>query len=330
MKTSRIRFYLALVGMAFIGFLSSCKTSFRISVVNPPDIQLNENTTRLLIVNNVTHDNSPDQLLGQILKGQQYNGNVMASERAVIGLIRSFDDSQRLKGIACNPIQLREGQVINWYRVDSLCAALNADGIVEIETFDSSAPVGGTVLANATGQRTSPLHGWSFSNIYVAGTHEHVDRLKVGEVYNMPITGGLDPISMLNDVMRKRELYGHLGQSVGYRMGRMYYAHWSWVNRTYYNKGSQNLRRAKGLIRTGNWSLAEQILLQEINSPKNKVAGRAKYNLALVYEGQGRLEEALLMAEKAALENGIRLSYNYINVLKRRMESRPRIVLIQD
>ncbi len=76
--------------------------------------------------------------------------------------------------------------------------------------------------------------------------------------------------------------------------------------------------------------MAEKILLQEINSPSNKVVGRAKYNLALVYEGQGRIEEAILMAERAALENGTRLAYNYINVLKRRLNEQPRIVLLQD
>lgn len=309
---------------------TSCKTNFRISVVRPPAILLHEQTTRILIINNVTHDNSPDKLLSQALQGQQYNGNLMASERAVLGIIRSLDDSQYLKGIPTNPISLRNGKDINWARVDSLCEVLGAHAIIEIEQFESQAPVGGTIVANATGQRTSPLRGWSYNNVYIAGTHEHIDRLEVGEVYNMPVSGTLDPLLMLNDMMRKRELYGHLGQSVGYRTGRMFYANWVWVNRTFYNKGSMNLRRAKRLIRTGNWDLAERILLQAINSPRRKAAGRAKYNLALVYEGQGRLEEAIAMAERAALENGTRLAYNYINVLKFRLNEQPRIVLVQD
>lgn len=310
--------------------ITSCKTSFRISVAQPPAILLHENTTRILIINNVTDDNSPDKLLSQALQGQQYNGNLMAAERSVLGLIRSLDDSRYLKGIVANPITLRNGALINWQRVDSLCEAMGAHAIIEIERFESQAPLGGTVLANATGQRTSPLRGWAFSNVYIAGTHEHIDRLEIGEVYNMPIAGNTNPLSLLNDMMRKRELYGHLGQSVGYRIGRMFYANWIWVGRQFYNKGSMQLRRAKRPIRNGNWELAEKILLQEIKSPRNKAAGRAKYNLALVYEGQGRIEEAIAMAERAALENGTRLAYNYINVLKFRRDAQPRIILVQD
>ncbi len=316
----------------FIGLLllSSCKTSFRISIVSPPAVQLNETTTRIVLINNVTHDNSPDKLITQALQGQPINGNIAAAEQAIIGIVRSFDDSRFLKGVVLNPISVRIDQEISWSRLDSICLANDAHAVLEIETFQSQAPVGGTVLANATGQRASPLKGWGYFNFYIPSTKEHLYRLEVGEVYIMPIGGSTNPISILNDMMRKRELYGHLGRSVGYSAGMLFYPNWTWVGRTYYNKGSAKLRRAKKPIRFGNWNIAEQILLNEINNPKNKVAGRAKYNLALVYEGQGRMEDAIFMAERAAVENGTKLAFNYINILKRRLNAQPRVVLLQD
>lgn len=320
-----------LIIFAFLALMiSSCKTSFRISVMTPPPILLNDATSHLLIVNNVTDDNSPDKLIAQVLQGQQYNGNVMAAEQTVTGIMRSLDDAQYLKGVAGNPIVIRDGKSINWERIDSLCGATGTHAIIEIESFESQAPVGGTVLANATGQTTSPLRGWAFINLYIAGTHEHVDRLDIGEVYNMPITGGLNPLGMLNDMVRKRELYGHLGRSIGYRIGGLFYSNWIWVRREFYNKGNRVLRQAKPLIRNGNWNLAERQLEFGINSPKNKVAGRSKYNMALVYEGQGRIDEAIAMAERAALENGTKLAYNYINVLKRRQQMRSNIIMQRD
>ena len=324
------RFLHASVIITLILVTTACKTSFRISVLTPPPILLNDSTRKILVVNNVTDDNSPDKLLAQVLQGQQYNGNVMASEQSVTGFIRSLDDSRYLKAIAGEPISLRSNETINWQKVDSLCAVKGTHAIVEIEHFDSQAPIGGTVLANATGQTNHPLKGWAYINLYIAGTHEHVDRLDVYEVYNMPITGGLNPIGMLNDVVRKRELYGHLGYSIGYRMGSLFYSNWIWVSRRFYNKGSRTLRHAKPLIRSGNWNLAEKQLEMSINSPKNKVAGRSKYNMALVYEGQGRLDEAIAMAERAALEHGTKLAYDYINTLKRRKGMRSTIVLTQD
>jgi len=310
--------------------LTGCKTSFRITVMTPAPILLDDNTTKLLIVNNVTEDNSPDALLKQVLQGQQYNGNVIAAEQSVTGMIRSLDDSRYLKGVMTSPIKLRDEKQINWTRVDSICAASGTHGIIEIETFDSQAPVGGTILANATGQTNSPLRGWAYINIYIANSHQHVDRLDIHEVYNIPISGNTNPLNLLSDALRKREFYGHLGNSIGYRIGSLFYSNWVWVNREYYNKGSRTLKMSKQLIRSGNWDLAERQLEPGINSPKNKVAGRSKYNMALVYEAQGRLNEAIAMAERAALENGTKLAYNYINVLKRRTNQQSAIVLIKD
>ncbi len=310
--------------------LTGCKTSFRISVTTPAPILLDDSTTKLLIVNNVTENNSPDALLKQVLQGQQYNGNVIAAEQSVTGIIRSLDDSRYLKGVIASPIQLRDNKQINWIRVDSICQAQGTHGIIEIETFESQAPVGGTIVANATGQRNSPLRGWAYINIYIANSHQHVDRLDIHEVYNIPISGNTNPLNLLSDALRKREYYGHLGNSIGYRIGSLFYSKWVWVNREFYNKGSRTLKMAKPLIRNGNWDLAERQLEPGIDSPKNKVAGRSKYNMALVYEGQGRLKEAIAMAERAALENGTKLAYNYINVLKRRVNQQSAIVLIKD
>lgn len=311
-------------------FLTSCKSSFRISVVSPPSVLLSEQTNKIILVNNVSNDNSPDKLLLQVLQGQVLNGNVAAAEQCIIGLNRSLEDSRYLQSSTINPIVLRVGNEINWFRVDSLCEAQGAHAVIEIETFQSQAPVGGTIAANATGQTRSPLRGWGFFNFYVPATREYLHRLEVGEIYYMPVSGNTNPLAILNDAMRKREMYGHLGRSVGYRAGQMFYPHWIWVGRQYYNKGSAALRRSKRPIRFGNWNIAEQILLNEINSRSNKAAGRAKYNLALVYEGQGRLEEAILMAERAAFENGTRLAFDYINVLKRRLNAQPRVILLQD
>ncbi len=310
--------------------LASCKSSFNISVVTPAPILLNEQTTRIILVNNVTQANSPDKLLLQALQGQALNGNVAAAEQCIIGLNRSLEDSRYLQATTINPLVLRNGNEIDWMRVDSICQAQGAHAIIEIETFQSQAPVGGTIAANATGQTRSPLRGWGYFNFYVPATREYLHRLEVGDIYYMQTAGNMNPLAMLNDVMRKRELFGHLGRSVGYRAGQMFYPHWIWVGRRYYNKGSAGLRRAKRPIRFGNWNIAEQILLTEINNRSNKVAGRAKYNLALVYEGQGRLEEAVAMAERSAAEHGTRLAYDYINVLKRRLNAAPRIILLQD
>jgi hypothetical protein len=310
---------------------SACKTSFRISVRTPPVIQLDNNVTKLLVINNITEENSPEKALTQVLQGQQRNGNLMAAEQTVIGIMRSLDESGVLKGVLGASQSLRNSdQTVNWKNVDSICAAMGVQGIIELERFESQAPIGGTVLANATGQTRSPLRGSAYTNIYLSTIHVHADQIDIHEVYNIPTSGNTNPLNLLNDVMRKREYYGHLGFSIGYRIGSLFYSRWVWVNRQYYNKGSRQLRMAKRLIRHGNWDIAEKQLESSIHSHKNKVAGRSKYNMALIYEGQGRIHEAIEMAEKAAFENGTKLAYRYINTLKRRLALQPTLFLVQD
>lgn len=317
-----------LVGFALIFLLTSCsKRSFRISVTRPAEIAVPEGIQAFAIVNNVTEENSPDQLLRQAAQGRQPNGNIIAAEQAVTGLLRAFDNSGFFQGIVVAPTPLRnpETLLINWNVIDSLCALLQTEGLIEIEYFESQAPVGGVILGNVLGSRNHPIRGSAFVNIYLPEYRSHLDRLDMNAVFNMPIAGNMNPLNILNDVMRKREYYGALGNTIGTKIGMWLSPSWNWVSRQYFKKGDRNIRLADNLIRRGHWQLAEQQLEPALNHPKRRVRGRALYNLAIVYEGQGHLSRAIEMAEKSAFEAQIRPAYTYINTLKRRQNLRSTI-----
>src|SRR5690606_22671547 len=93
---------------------------------------------------------------------------------------------------------------------------------------------------------------------------------------------------------------------------------WVWVGRSYYTKGTSGLNRAKNMIRQGNWDIAEKQLLIDVDHPKEKIRGGVLYNLALVKEGQGFLDEAVIYAEKSALECGNKLANEYLVKLRER------------
>jgi tetratricopeptide (TPR) repeat protein len=73
------------------------------------------------------------------------------------------------------------------------------------------------------------------------------------------------------------------------------------------------------MIYFGNWDIAEKKLLPLLDSPKEKVQARASYNLALVYEAQGRLDDAIAMAEKSALDYNCKKAPIYLQKLKQRL-----------
>ena len=319
---------LFILAFTFLIFFNSCsKRSFRISVTRPAEIAVPEGVQSFVIINNVTEANSPDQLLRQAAEGRQPNGNVIASEQVVTGLLRAFDNSGFYQGIVIASSALRntETLAINWSKLDSICAVNDAEGIIEIAYFESQAPVGGVVLGNVLGSRNHPIRGSAFVNIYLPSYRSNLDRLDMNEVFNMPIAGNINPLNILNDVMRKREYYGALGNSIGTKIGMWLSPSWTWVNRTYFKKGSREIRMANNLIRRGHWQLAEKQLESVLNHPKRKTRGRAMYNMAIVYEGQGRLSNAIEMAEKSAFEAQIRPAYTYINTLKNRQNWRSTI-----
>lgn len=308
-------------------FASSCsRANFRISVSRPANIAVPEQVRTWVVINNVSDNNSPDELLKKALGGQLPNGNILASEQVVTGLLRSFDESGNFRGVVLKSIPVRHtNQSVDWMMVDSICKLHEAQGIIEVMTFRSQAPVGGVVLDNIMGNSSSSLSGTAVFNFYLQGRNSALERLESSGFYTIPISGNLNPISILNDVMRKKEYYGALGFSIGKQMGSRFIPTWHWVDRQYYRKGSDELKRARNLIRSGHWDLAEQTLEPALQHYKSKARGRAMFNMALVYEGQGKLKKAIDMAENCAIRGGIRPVYEYINVLKRRLNQQSQI-----
>ncbi|MFA5574464.1 MAG: DUF6340 family protein [Brumimicrobium sp.] len=124
-------------------------------------------------------------------------------------------------------------------------------------------------------------------------------------------------ISILNDVQRKSEYFKALGFQLGHKAAGLLYPNWVWVGRSYYSKGSKNIKRAKPMIAKGNWDIAEKQLLMETNPKNEKVQRRILYNLALVKEGQGQITEAIEFAEQSALL-GDKMANEYLKILRRR------------
>jgi hypothetical protein len=155
-------------------------------------------------------------------------------------------------------------------------------------------------------------------NVHVVATGENHERFSVVRSYNIPISGSTNIIDILNDIQRKREYYRALGFQLGYRAGSLIYPNWVWVSRKYFTRGTPAVKRARHMLREGNWDIAERTLLQDEEYPKLGKRGRVLFNLALAKEGQGELDDAILFAERAAMECGNRHANEYLVQLRNR------------
>lgn len=311
---------LLLIGL--IALLSiGCKTRFRITVKEPAVIDLPNNARSFGIVNAVNEENSPEQkIAGAVLGTEQINGNVEAAERAVEGALRALGKSNSLQGTKAPQVQdvYNNDGSINWKMLDSIAEKEGFDGFIELSKMETQSPVGGTVLANATGQNNMRLDGSMYVNTYIVKDHVAIEQFKVFHRYNIPTSGSTSLINILNDSKRKTEYFKALGFQLGYEAAALLYPNWVWVNRTFFNKGSRILRRSKPMIQEGNWDIAEEQLTMGLNAKSERVRGRVLYNLALVNEGQGELDQAIKYAKESALVCGNKLANDYLRILKDR------------
>jgi hypothetical protein len=110
-------------------------------------------------------------------------------------------------------------------------------------------------------------------------------------------------------------------QQMGYKAGLSLFQNWIWVPQIYYTRGNRELKRAKSMIKEGNWCIAEKVLLKSLDpriGGSEKQLGRVYYNLALVAEGQGRISKAIAYCEESAATYGNKLANSYLKTMRKR------------
>ena len=92
-----------------------------------------------------------------------------------------------------------------------------------------------------------------------------------------------------------RTLSGDLGR----RYARRLLPYRSRVTRDYYVRGHDDLKLAKRRAQTGNWEGAAELWLTATDHRKARVAARAHYNMAIISEIRGDLDQAVEWARVA-------------------------------
>ncbi len=314
-----------ILSITLISILSSCMTSFRITVQKPAIIDLPNDVKKLVVINNTTNDKmTVVGVIDGVLSGEQVDGDKTAAEVFPDGVMESLRHGGFEVARVYTTLFKDTNGRFNPLSLDSIFNENNAQAVIILTNFDSDAPIGGVVLGNALGQSQSTLTGRATIDAYCQNNLS-IENILVTQRFYIPTTGSMNPLALLQDVVNKRKWYGDLGRATGELAGTYFYAPWMWTNREFYNKGSKDLRRAKKMIRFGNWDIAEKKLTSLLESHKEKVRARASFNLALVYEGQGRLDDAIAMAERSALEFNCKKAPSYLQKLKYRLKDVERI-----
>ncbi|MFT5780513.1 MAG: hypothetical protein ACI837_003475 [Crocinitomicaceae bacterium] len=297
---------------------TGCKSSFRISVKQPATIKVAESVASVAIVNSIDNTATPENVIGTILNAEPFNGNKVAGDQVPTGILRGLEGTNDMAGVTfvSDSMHLADGTV-NWKYLESAAEANSFDAFIEVTSVTAKTNVGGAVAAAAEGKGTR-IEGTALVNIYVIEDHQAVEDYRVFKSDYLPVKTPGTLLDVVAEAQKRKDKYRQLGINMGVKTGRLIFPNWVWVNRSYYTRGSDILKRSKDMIRNGNWDIAEKQLLMGLNDGSDKVQGRIHYNLALVKEGQGELDDAIKYAETAVLQYGEKHGNEYLQKLRKR------------
>jgi hypothetical protein len=212
--------------------------------------------------------------------------------------------------------------------VDSICAVTGTDALFALERFDTdtkisySTPSGKveTALGNIpviglqVSMETIIKTGW---RIYVPASSGILDEFSFVE--SLVFTGkGINPVAAIAALKGRKEAVKEVSRNAGHSYALTILPFRLRVTRDYFVKGTDNFKIAKRKAQTGKWDEAGKLWELETGSQKMKIAGRASYNMAIINEINGSLDDALGWAQKAWEDYKIRLALKYTRILENR------------
>lgn len=196
---------------------------------------------------------------------------------------------------------------LNWGQVDSLCKQLRADVLVVLENYRAlrELVLGKSAVfpaANPGADESGAGGGEPKNDFY---RFEIRTRWRIYDPAGRSVRSDLTVISTtsiyVNDYYTSFSDYEkQAGETAGNSVAAYAMPREKAVERSYYRKGSNGIRKGAGLAQNGNWTAAAAEWRRHTESRRKKTAARACLNMAVTCERSGRLALAREWAKKSA------------------------------
>lgn len=318
---------------------SSCASTetLRLNVLQPAPVSLPSYIKNVAVVNR-THVAPKRKVFDAIDKIVTLEGaktDQDAAEETIAGLTDELKKNTRFDEIK----MVKESDLttntpgmfpapLSWDVVEKYCDDNNADALFSLELFDTDSKIDysvyktsirtpfGTVpsMEQQANMHTLVKAGW---RIYDLRDKEILDEAETAKTFSY-YGRGMNPLLAAQALINKKEAVKEVGNAAGHAYAFRIIPLWIRVARNYYVKGTNNFKIAKRKAQTGNWNDAAKLWQDETDNPKRKVAGRACYNMAIINEINGHLDEAIKWAQKSYENYNNRQALYYVNILKNR------------
>jgi hypothetical protein len=340
------RIYLNLLLFAAVtALISGCRSTVRLNVLQPAQINLPQNYEKLAIVHR--HRPTQENLLTSIVDGILSGGVGLLTDReagkmCLSGLKESLLRTPRYTVVEPPGVDLKGTGTgvfpppLAWDQVESICKANGADALIVLEIFDTKSLITWKTeekkVKDKDGNESSYTEmvatlrmmvtsGWriyDYERKLVVDEHRGENFLDFhgrGRTRDLALAALITGREAINRTSR------HSGNMYGFRIAPQ----WTTVSREYFTKGSPVLRRAARMSRTGDWEGAAHLWERLSTSPTRKVARRATYNMAIAHEVRGNLDEAWRWANRSYVQYRVRKGRRYAQVLRWRIADQERL-----
>jgi len=324
--------------------LASCKTNLvYISVLVPAPITVPGIAKTAGIINrSIPPATNAQSNVHHVLSGQTIAMIKEGSAESIRGFKDALIENERFKEVKSLDNVKMNGQgagvfpsPLSWDEVAAIGRANNVEIIFALELFDTelkvnpnSAPDLSSPSSTVNSILTTEVN---FTTIVKTGWRIYDPRLKKihdESTFNQKFsfTGTAITSAQTAEVLiGRKETIKRTANALGRDYATQILPYWVRVNRDYYVKGNSNFEKATRMARAGNWDKAGEVWNMETTNHKDKIAGRACYNMAIINEINGDLDSAIRWAQKAYEEYNNKLALHYIQILKDRKQENQRL-----
>lgn len=318
--------------------LQSCKTDqLYLNVVEPAPVTIPSSIKSVGIINRSVPTDKTKVLdvVDKVLSLEGVDLDKDGAMEGIKGLSEELRNNGRFTEVkTLNNIDFRTPGLgvfpvpLTWEIVNKICKETGTNALFSLEMFDTDTKINYSTrptdiktpfgkipgLEHEADMETIVKTGW---RIYDPANQLILDEYNLGE--SIVFSGrGVNPLLAAGALIGRKEAVNQVSNKAGHSYALRILPYELRVMRDYYVKGTNNFKIAKRKAQVGNWDEAGMLWEKETANSKMKVAGRACYNMAIISEINGNLDNALKWAQKAYENYNIKLALKYVRILENR------------
>ncbi|MQY79262.1 MAG: hypothetical protein GH151_08750 [Bacteroidetes bacterium] len=344
---SRAKRWVFLTVIAGLFFLISCSTSkIVIDIPRPSDIDIPEKIKKLALVKYRLRDDTTyvTNVIREMISGEGAMVEKVAIDNAMNGFWGKMKEYSRFtitgleERLVDHKTESGFPEPLPWQEIKEICEKSNSDALVSLESFRASTSVNYSFYSKSKkkveeGQLRTVVYDIREQVVHVG---QLLAEVELGWRFYYPAESKILFMKTIQDstirevkanskkeaerkLPGKKNAIEEVSFMAGEQFAQLLNPGYTTVERRYFPKGNDDFKMAKTYVFQRYWDKAAELWERNLNNPNPRIASAAKYNMAMINEMKGKMENALELAKTAWQLNQNKTIETYIQLLENRL-----------